>query len=51
MSDQNKTTPQPQKTPQAPQKGPQPTGAAPKVPAPLRDMKPAKPIPPGAPIR
>ena len=51
MSDQIKTTPQPQKSPEAPPKGPQPTGSAPKAPTPFPNMKPAKPIPPGAPIR
>jgi hypothetical protein len=51
MSDQNKTAPLPLKTPEAPHKGPQPTGSEPRVPTPLPTLKPAKPIPPGAPIR
>jgi hypothetical protein len=51
MSDHNTTTPPPQKAPVAPHKGPQPTGSAPRVPTPFPNMKPAKPIPPGAPIR
>jgi hypothetical protein len=51
MGDQNKTAPQPLKTPGAPHKTPQPTGSEPRIPTPGPAVKPSKPIPPGAPIR